>query len=187
MDCVDGPEVPDIKITPPNRNSMEIQAVMETQTMEIIQNFPEPDRNGNLSPETPQTVLKRPRNKDFSKFNRSNRKSKNCATFYYKHVDTDSEQNPANMNAIAGDEEQFVSSEATSEEETWDYTNANATEMNGEDFNGNSLIEEDEEGENGARSITVRRLDFGEEMEEQRVPELEQKVEVVKICTKVSF
>jgi hypothetical protein len=59
--------------------------------------------------------------------------------------------------------------------------------MNGEDFNGNSLIEEDEEGENGARSITVRRLDFGEEMEEQRVPELEQKVEVVKSCTKVSF
>jgi hypothetical protein len=87
LNCVDGPEVPDIEITPPNRNSMEIQTVMETQTMKVIQNFPEPDRNGNLSPET---ALNRPRNKDFSKFNRSNRKSKNCATFYYKHVDTDS-------------------------------------------------------------------------------------------------
>jgi hypothetical protein len=77
--------------------------------------------------------------------------------------------------------------EATSEEETWDHTNGNATEMNEKDFNGNSLIEEDEERENGVRSITVRRLDFGNKMEEQRVPKLEQKVEVVKNCTKVSF
>uniref|UniRef100_A0A182JWQ3 Uncharacterized protein n=1 Tax=Anopheles christyi TaxID=43041 RepID=A0A182JWQ3_9DIPT len=36
---------------------------------------------------------KRPKVSDSSKFNRSNRKSKNCATFYFKHLDTDSELN----------------------------------------------------------------------------------------------
>lgn len=208
VDCVDCPEpgtsaqflvtiVPDIEITPPNHN----QSVMETKTMEIIESFPERDRNGNLndsfqdapnfgSPTIVNTVLKRPRNKDFSKFNRSNRKSKNCATFYYKHVDTDSEQN--NLNAVVGEEDNFVSSEATSEEETWDYTNANAMEMNEEDFNGNVLVEEEEEEEDGPKTLTIRRLDFGEDEVEQKVPEfngiqeMETKTTVVS-CTKVSF
>ncbi|XP_073839079.1 klarsicht isoform X3 [Musca autumnalis] len=33
---------------------------------------------------------------DISKFNRSNRKSKNCAIFYFKHLDTDNETNYSN-------------------------------------------------------------------------------------------
>lgn len=38
-------------------------------------------------PDSPEnTITKRPKNKDFSKFHRSNRKSKNCAIFYFKHV-----------------------------------------------------------------------------------------------------
>lgn len=37
----------------------------------------------------PQAATKRTRQPDASKFNRSNRKSKNCATFYFKHSDTD--------------------------------------------------------------------------------------------------
>lgn len=36
-------------------------------------------------------ATKRTRQPDASKFNRSNRKSKNCAIFYFKHLDTDGE------------------------------------------------------------------------------------------------
>lgn len=36
-------------------------------------------------------AIKRTRQPDASKFNRSNRKSKNCAIFYFKHLDTDGE------------------------------------------------------------------------------------------------
>lgn len=36
-------------------------------------------------------ATKRTRQLDASKFNRSNRKSKNCAIFYFKHLDTDGE------------------------------------------------------------------------------------------------
>lgn len=36
-------------------------------------------------------ATKRTRQPDSSKFNRSNRKSKNCAIFYFKHLDTDGE------------------------------------------------------------------------------------------------
>lgn len=46
-----------------------------------------------LSPQIIDTIVKRPNKKiDISKFNRSNRKSKNCAIFYFKHLDTDTEQ-----------------------------------------------------------------------------------------------
>ncbi|XP_070493132.1 klarsicht protein isoform X2 [Chironomus tepperi] len=62
---------------------------------------------------TPKVVR---RSKDISKFNRSNRKSKNCAIFYYKHVDTDNDQVTNNEN------EQNLASE-TSEEEIWEYAN----------------------------------------------------------------
>ncbi|KZC05323.1 hypothetical protein WN55_05843 [Dufourea novaeangliae] len=47
-------------------------------------------------------------------FNTSDRKSKNCATFYFRHLDTDSEQN----------EEAAIVAEDSSEEE-WTYTSAN--------------------------------------------------------------
>lgn len=42
-----------------------------------------------LNNASPQGATKRTRQPDASKFNRSNRKSKNCATFYFKHSDTD--------------------------------------------------------------------------------------------------
>lgn len=94
-DCVDGTIVPVKQSTPPKT--------------------PSP----NASFETPKgTVIKRARPKDFSKFHRSNRKSKNCAIFYYKHVDTDTDQF-ANEN---GDDIPLVSSEA-SEEEFWEFSN----------------------------------------------------------------
>jgi hypothetical protein len=54
-----------------------------------------------ISPKIIDTVVKRPKKVDISKFNKSNRKSKNCAIFYFKHMDTDTENN---NNAVTGSE-----------------------------------------------------------------------------------
>lgn len=86
LDCVDSKIVP---VTPSKEESLSLYA-------------------------TPNIVKKR--SKDFSKFNRSNRKSKNCAIFYYKHIDSDND--PAAIN-----ENNNLASE-TSEEEIWEYANA---------------------------------------------------------------
>lgn len=59
---------------------------------------------------------KRQRMPDVSKFNRSNRKSKNCATFYFKHSDTDGETRDWSTPASE-------SINATSEEDEWVYKN----------------------------------------------------------------
>lgn len=89
-----------------------------TQIVPLKQATPPKTPSPNESFESPQgTVIKRVRPKDFSKFHRSNRKSKNCAIFYYKHVDdTDL------LNTEREAEQPLVSSEA-SEEEGWEYTN----------------------------------------------------------------
>lgn len=67
---------------------------MKSITMDEIPDNVDIDETDNvLTPETTalpdspeNTITKRPKNKDFSKFHRSNRKSKNCAIFYFKHV-----------------------------------------------------------------------------------------------------
>jgi hypothetical protein len=56
-----------------------------------------------ISPKLNNTIVKRPKKIDISKFNKSNRKSKNCAIFYFKHMDTDTENNNEN-NGITGSE-----------------------------------------------------------------------------------
>lgn len=85
----------------------------------VKQSSPPKTPSPNASFETPKgTVIKRARPKDFSKFHRSNRKSKNCAIFYYKHVDTDTDQF-ASENI---DNKPLVSSEA-SDEEVWEFSN----------------------------------------------------------------
>ncbi|CAH2095203.1 unnamed protein product [Euphydryas editha] len=61
---------------------------------------------------TPPTVVKRKKPVDTSKFNQSNRKSKNCATFYFRHHDTDSDRQ-----MIETDEK----SQEESSEEEWTY------------------------------------------------------------------
>lgn len=72
----------------------------------------------------PVTVRKRPKKPvDLSKFNRSDRKSKNCATFYFKHHDTDSDRNLVSGGSGTDDKSQ----EETSEEE-WTYTMCNKNE-----------------------------------------------------------
>lgn len=73
-----------------------------------------------VSPPQPQhTATKRGRMPDASKFNRSNRKSKNCATFYFKHSDTDGETRGWSTHASE-------SMNATSEEDEWVYKNDRA-------------------------------------------------------------
>ncbi|CAG4955164.1 unnamed protein product [Parnassius apollo] len=61
---------------------------------------------------TPPTVVKRKKPVDTSKFNQSDRKSKNCATFYFRHHDTDSD----GRQMIETDEKSQESSE-----EEWTY------------------------------------------------------------------
>ncbi|XP_049885984.1 klarsicht protein isoform X2 [Pectinophora gossypiella] len=61
---------------------------------------------------TPPTVIKRKKPVDTSKFNQSDRKSKNCATFYFRHHDTDSDRQ-----VIETDEK----SQEESSEEEWTY------------------------------------------------------------------
>nr|XP_026497313.1 uncharacterized protein LOC113401567 isoform X2 [Vanessa tameamea] len=61
---------------------------------------------------TPPTVVKRKKPIDTSKFNQSDRKSKNCATFYFRHHDTDSDRQ-----MIETDEK----SQEESSEEEWTY------------------------------------------------------------------
>lgn len=69
----------------------------------------------NYSPKF-DSVVKRPKKIDISKFNRSNRKSKNCAIFYFKHSDTDGE--PRGLSSSQGSEA-FKSEGPSSEEDEW--------------------------------------------------------------------
>ncbi|XP_046808812.1 serine-rich adhesin for platelets isoform X2 [Lucilia cuprina] len=54
--------------------------------------------NNNKSPTVLRKHHEHHHSSDISKFNRSNRKSKNCAIFYFKHLDTDNETNYSNSN-----------------------------------------------------------------------------------------
>ncbi|XP_041982740.1 uncharacterized protein LOC121735849 isoform X2 [Aricia agestis] len=63
-----------------------------------------------IKAKTPPTVIKRKKPVDSSKFNQSDRKSKNCATFYFRHHDTDSDRQ------MVDDKSQEESSE-----EEWTY------------------------------------------------------------------
>lgn len=73
---------------------------------------------------------KQKRNKinDLSKFNRSTRKSKNCATFYFKHLDTDSE-----LNKDSSERTKSEASTSSSEgDDGWVYNNGSGGEEGGE-------------------------------------------------------
>lgn len=67
---------------------------------------------------TPPTVVKRKKPVNTSKFNQSDRKSKNCATFYFRHHDTDSDRQ-----MIETDEK----SQEESSEEEWTYVGGKVT------------------------------------------------------------
>lgn len=68
----------------------------------------------------------RQRKHDATKFNNSNRESKNCATFYFKHSDTEPET--GNMQNSCNDwSSQDANSEVYSEDDQWVYSNGNAS------------------------------------------------------------
>ncbi|XP_058178912.1 klarsicht protein [Anopheles ziemanni] len=75
---------------------------------------------------------KRSKVSDSSKFNRSNRKSKNCATFYFKHLETDSELNKDSSERTKSDESSAGTSSATASssegDDEWVYNNGSAEE-----------------------------------------------------------
>lgn len=80
------------------------------------------------TPSKQMAGVKRQRKVDATKFNRSNRESKNCGTFYFKHSDTEPE-----TGSIKHNSNDWSSQDATSElcsEEEWEYSK-------GSDVNGN--------------------------------------------------
>ncbi|XP_043596428.1 uncharacterized protein LOC122573733 isoform X2 [Bombus pyrosoma] len=98
--------------------------------------------NGNLAANEP--VKRRRTTEEVASFNTSDRKSKNCATFYFRHLDTDSEQN----------EEAAIVAEDSSEEE-WTYTSSRVNNVTTEQRKTNVLV----------------RLDFGEGQSQPRASE----------------
>lgn len=81
------------------------------------------------TPSKQMAGVKRQRKVDATKFNRSNRESKNCGTFYFKHSDTEPETGSIKHNG-----NDWSSQDATSElcsDEEWEYSK-------GSDVNGNT-------------------------------------------------
>lgn len=81
------------------------------------------DHHEDVDVQPQRTPQKRQRQADSSKFNRSNRKSKNCAIFYFKHLDTDGENNQKGFSSQNESDCAFKSSEEQSSEDEWIFTN----------------------------------------------------------------
>ncbi|PSN46910.1 hypothetical protein C0J52_15277 [Blattella germanica] len=110
---------------------------------------------------------------DTSKFNKSNRKAPNCATFYFKHHDTDSDQDVVREQVEAEDQERLLcpvnsegkSAEDSSEDE-WTYKQGSPSpaRMNGKSDGSGSSSETSlsvrRHTETKRNSVVVR-LDFG--------------------------
>lgn len=92
-----------------------------------------------LSPPNKQVAgVKRPRKGDATKFNRSNRESKNCGTFYFKHSDTEPESGSLKNNGNDWSS-QGATSEICSEEEEWEYSKYDDINGNASNENGNTV------------------------------------------------
>ncbi|XP_036346223.1 uncharacterized protein LOC118755498, partial [Rhagoletis pomonella] len=70
-------------------NNKQVGAPIKQKSIAVI------SPNNSHNNKSPTVLRKRQQqhHTDISKFNRSNRKSKNCAVFYFKHLDTDNETN----------------------------------------------------------------------------------------------
>lgn len=84
-----------------------------------------PVNKSSLDKEISPKVSASKRQKDFSKFNRSNRKSKNCAIFYYKHIDTDNDQIKNGEEEGQHQQQIHTSSSSSEEEEIWEHYGSN--------------------------------------------------------------
>ncbi|XP_043249551.1 uncharacterized protein LOC122395770 isoform X2 [Colletes gigas] len=124
-------EMPPTPDTVPLTNSTAI----EEESCDQIDGQPGNVEQSNSNIATNEPVKRRRTTEEVASFNTSDRKSKNCATFYFRHLDTDSEQNEEAA-AIAADD---------SSEEEWTYTSSNM----------NSVQEH-------RKTNVLVRLDFGE-------------------------
>lgn len=92
------------------------------------------------TPSRQMAGVKRQRKIDATKFNRSNRESKNCGTFYFKHSDTEPENGSTKNNG--NDWSSQATSELCSEEDEWEYSKGN--DVNGNTSNANADVIENE-------------------------------------------
>uniref|UniRef100_A0A182Q717 Uncharacterized protein n=1 Tax=Anopheles farauti TaxID=69004 RepID=A0A182Q717_9DIPT len=105
---------------------------------------------------------KRSKVSDSSKFNRSNRKSKNCATFYFKHLDTDSELNKDSSERTKSDESSpgtsSPSASSSEGDDEWVYNNG----------------EEEDEEDNDLLAVRKRNDAAAGEEEKENKPDAQQ-------------
>ncbi|XP_043529539.1 uncharacterized protein LOC122539032, partial [Frieseomelitta varia] len=120
--------------------------------------------NSNLTANEP---LKRRRTtEEIASFNMSDRKSKNCATFYFRHLDTDSEQN----------EDGAIAMEDSSDEE-WTYTSSRLNITSEQQRNTNVVVRLDfREGQSESRETAEG---DGKTSERKPVKESSSSMEVV--------
>ncbi|XP_021703697.1 uncharacterized protein LOC5569804 isoform X3 [Aedes aegypti] len=90
-----------------------------------------------------------------AKFNRSTRKSKNCATFYFKHLDTDSELNKDSSERTKSEE-----SSSSSEGDEWVYNN-------GDDGQGGEISQDSSSGGDQATKSSTEVIPLGDDEDEK--------------------
>ncbi|XP_065094528.1 klarsicht protein isoform X2 [Ochlerotatus camptorhynchus] len=117
----------------------------------LIKKSPSPKQNGSGKQKRSKTSE--------AKFNRSTRKSKNCATFYFKHLDTDSELNKDSSERTKSEE-----SSSSSEGDEWVYTN------NGDDGGPEGEISQDSSSGDQAKS-SGEVIPLGDEDEKENKPD----------------
>nr|XP_034191004.1 uncharacterized protein LOC117609149 isoform X2 [Osmia lignaria] len=139
-------EMPPTPDTVPMTNSTAIEENCDQIDGQPAGNVEQSNSNNLIANEP---VKRRRTTEEVASFNTSDRKSKNCATFYFKHLDTDSEQN----------EEAAIAAEDSSEEE-WTYTSSRANDVS----------------EQRETNVLVR-LDFGESQSNDNEQEKMKKAE----------
>ncbi|XP_055636400.1 klarsicht protein isoform X2 [Toxorhynchites rutilus septentrionalis] len=117
---------------------------------------------------------KQKRNKinDLSKFNRSTRKSKNCATFYFKHLDTDSELNKDSSERTKSEE-----STSSSEGDEWVYNNGSGGDEGGVQEGEASQDSGSDPVQATESSNAVKLISLNEEDEKENNPGGEERVD----------
>lgn len=141
-DQVDGAEFAPLKTRMTIEEDKSAQQLLLEPAIGAAQVEPQ-EKKEQMAPQQ-RTPQKRLRSVDSSKFNRSARKSKNCATFYFKHLDTDGENQIGGFSSQNDEPDEMAegvidtssgdlksneedddndNAVATSDEEEWLYTN----------------------------------------------------------------
>lgn len=136
-----------------NNNDLSIITTIESPQHIVTDNSSPPFQ---FSPQIIDTIVKRPNKKiDISKFNRSNRKSKNCAIFYFKHLDTDTEQRTGTEQSSQGSESAFRSDNPSSDDE-WYYQTQQQNNHNDNDDDAKPLdfFNDDDDDDDNANKMS---------------------------------